>query len=154
QIRSECSRGDSSRQIAVGRGDDANIDRNGATASDSFELAFLKDAEQHNLRLDRNLADFVEEDRPHVRQFKAAAALLHCSRERSFLMAKEFRGNKRRGNRGAIHAEKRLARTSRPLVYGSCDQFLAGAGFTRYQYGGLSRSHFHDVREHSPKSWR
>ena len=56
-------------EIAVGRGDDARLERHLVVAADRAHLALLEHAQQLDLHLERHLADLVEEDR--------AAAGLH-----------------------------------------------------------------------------
>ena len=53
-------------QIDVGRGDDADVDLDRLHAAEPHELALLNDAQQLGLRLERDVADFVEEDRAAV----------------------------------------------------------------------------------------
>src|SRR2546423_11874053 len=55
-------------QIAVGRGDDADVDLDRLHAAEAHELALLDDTQQLRLRLERNVADLVEENGPLVRQ--------------------------------------------------------------------------------------
>jgi hypothetical protein len=51
-------------QVAVRGGDDAHVDAHRCAPSDALELALLQDTEQCDLRLHRQLADFVEEEGP------------------------------------------------------------------------------------------
>src|SRR4029077_16494858 len=55
-------------EIAVCRGDDANIGPNRLRPADAFEHALLQNAQQRNLRLRRQLSDLIEEDRARVRE--------------------------------------------------------------------------------------
>jgi len=57
------------------------------------EFAFLDYPQEGNLRLSGQLADFVQEYRAAFRQFKAALAALHRSRESTSLMAEKFGSN-------------------------------------------------------------
>ena len=50
-------------EIAVGRGDDARLERHLLVAADRAHLALLEHAQQLDLHLERHLADLVEEDR-------------------------------------------------------------------------------------------
>ena len=50
-------------EVAVGRGDDARLERHLLVAADRADLALLEDAQQLDLHLERHLADLVEEDR-------------------------------------------------------------------------------------------
>ena len=53
-------------QIDVGRGDDPDVDLDRLDAAEAHELALLDDAQQLGLRLERDVADLVEEDRALV----------------------------------------------------------------------------------------
>jgi hypothetical protein len=48
-----------------------------AAPAQSLDLTLLQDAQQRDQRIHLNLADFIEEDRPRVRQFKTPATLLN-----------------------------------------------------------------------------
>src|SRR5436190_2051102 len=61
-----------SAQIAMGRGDDADIGADRLPAANGGELALLQYAQQAGLRLGRHIADLVEEQR-------AAGGLLEAS---------------------------------------------------------------------------
>src|SRR6266513_3904663 len=50
-------------EIAVGRGDDADIDMNRPSAAQTFELLLLEHSEQLDLQFQRNFPHLVEEDR-------------------------------------------------------------------------------------------
>ncbi len=67
-------------QVAVGRGDHAHVDAQAARTADALELALLQHAQQLRLRLGRQLADLVEEQRAAVGQLEAATALLQPRR--------------------------------------------------------------------------
>src|SRR4029453_1450243 len=68
-------------QHPIGRGDDAYVDLHRAAASDRFELLLLQYAQQLDLHVQRQLADFVEEDRAPVGQLEAADAALERTSE-------------------------------------------------------------------------
>ena len=91
EIAAERARLDRRLQVAVRRGDDADVDANRCGPSDTLELALLQDAKQRDLRLHRQVADFVEEDGAAVRQLEAAEAPLRRAGERSFLVPKQLR---------------------------------------------------------------
>ena len=62
----------------------------GPRAAESFELTFLKHPEQLGLELQRQVADFVEEDRPAVGEFEASGPARDGSGESAFFVAEEF----------------------------------------------------------------
>ena len=53
-------------QVAVGGRDDAHVDGDLALAADPLERPVLEHAQQTHLRVERKLADLVEEERPAV----------------------------------------------------------------------------------------
>src|ERR1700686_269684 len=68
-------------EVAVSGGDDANIDLNRVAAAYRLKFAFLKDAQQLNLCLQRELSDFVQEDGAAIGQFEPAGPPLESSCE-------------------------------------------------------------------------
>src|SRR5580704_5696533 len=77
-------------QIAVGSCNYTDVDWNALSASDAFELMFLKHAQQGNLGFARHIADLVEENRPMVRDLEASRVPLISAGERAFLVTEEF----------------------------------------------------------------
>ena len=65
-------RATSRAQIAVGGGDDADVDAARDVLADAAQLPFLNDAQQLGLRARRQLADLVEEQRAAVRLLEDA----------------------------------------------------------------------------------
>jgi len=70
-------------QIAVCRGDDAHIHRNRFRPADPLEGLLLENAQEFYLRVGRQVADFVEEERALVGLLEAADAPLLSPRERA-----------------------------------------------------------------------
>ena len=61
QVLAEQALADQLAQVAVGRGDDAHVGADRRAAADRGVLALLQHAQQARLRLDRHVADLVEE---------------------------------------------------------------------------------------------
>src|SRR5580704_17690535 len=57
-------------QITGSRRDHANIHANGSWTAQPLELALLEDPEQLGLQIERQIANFVQEECGTVRQFK------------------------------------------------------------------------------------
>src|SRR5436853_2743273 len=93
------------------------------------------------------LADFIEKNGAGVRQLEAALPALQSAGECPLLMAKQFRGDEGRRNRGAIHCNESLAGTLRTLMYGAGNQFLPGTCFAGNQHRRVGWSDFHDAGE-------
>src|SRR5258705_9803185 len=90
QILPECSCGNRSLQVAVGRCQDADVRVNRVAVAHALDLAILKNAEQCDLGFRRQVADFVEENRATVGGFESPQASLQRAGERALLVAKEF----------------------------------------------------------------
>ena len=69
-------------EILVGRGDHSHIDRcRAAAAAQSLNLTLLEHPEQFGLQFQREVADFVEEQRAAVRGLKSPDGLRDSARE-------------------------------------------------------------------------
>ena len=66
---------DGSLKIGVGGGDHAHIDFSRARRSQSLDFAGFQDAQQFGLLTNRNVADFIKENRATVGQLEAAHAV-------------------------------------------------------------------------------
>src|SRR5437016_7258716 len=104
EVRAKCPVRNGGFEIAIRCRYYADIDFNGLRASDAFEFTFLQHPQECNLSVQRQLADFVEENGSSVRQFKSTEAALHRPGERALFVAKEF-GRHQRWARAA-HAHE------------------------------------------------
>ena len=148
EIAAERARLDRRLQVAVRGGDHAHVDANRCAPADTLELTLLQDAEQRDLGLHRQLADFVEEDGPAVRQLEATEAPLRRTGERPFLVAEELRRDQLARNGRAVHAHEGAGATRRPPMDRAGDEFLARAGLASDQHGGVGRGDLRHAREH------
>ena len=78
------------QQVAVGGGDDADIDPDRRLAADAVEFMLLQDVEQLGLDLGREFADLIEEDGAAVGELEAADAPGDGAREGPLLVAEEL----------------------------------------------------------------
>src|SRR5438093_5833554 len=152
EVGAKAARFDGKFEIAICGRNHPHVDGNRLAASDPFKLAFLKHPQQRDLSFDRELADFVQENRTAIGGFKAAQTTRQRSSERPFLVPEQFRRNQRRWNCGAVHANKGSRGTIRPLVYGAGHQLLAGSGLAQNQNGGIHRRHPGNLRQHRVQS--
>ncbi len=67
-------------QVAVRRGDDADVDAHGPLAADAHHFAVLHHAQQAHLRGEGELADLVEEQRAAVGLLEPALAARRARR--------------------------------------------------------------------------
>src|SRR5260370_40508173 len=77
-------------QIPVGRGYEPNVHLVSPSAAQALELLLLQDTQQFGLQGLRNIAHFVDEQRPSVRQFETANLLRYGSGERASLVAEKL----------------------------------------------------------------
>src|SRR6186997_1469999 len=94
-------------KVPVGRSDNPNIDMSGPGAAQALKVLLLKGTQQFGLEFQRDFANFIEEQRPLMRQFKPANLLREGSRKGTLLVAKELALQERSGNRGTIHHDER-----------------------------------------------
>ncbi len=149
QVFSEAAFGGHLLQVAVGGGDDADVDFGGVRAADAFEFALLQHAQKFDLNGRRNLADLVEKQRAAVGQFEAALAVGGGAGERAFHVAEEFAFNEIFGQRGAVGLDKGLVGAVAVVVDGVGDEFLAGAGFAADEHAGLAFGDLGDLVVHN-----
>ena len=62
QVLAELALGDALFQIDVGRGDDPDVDPRGTGLADRQDFALFQEPQETRLYVDRQIADFVEED--------------------------------------------------------------------------------------------
>ena len=63
EVLAELLRGDERREVAVGGGDDADVDAPVTRAADAADRSVVERAQQTRLQIQRQLADLVEEQR-------------------------------------------------------------------------------------------
>src|SRR5258708_38414376 len=90
EVRAKCSVCNGGFQIAISCRYYSDIDFNGLRAADAFEFTFLQYPQECNLSVQRQLADFVEENGSSVRQFKSTAAPLHRPARLVLFVANDF----------------------------------------------------------------
>jgi hypothetical protein len=78
------------------------------SSTHTLKFPLLKNTQKSGLRFRRNLADFIEKDRPSLGQFKPAETPLQRPRKGAFLVTKEFRADQGRRNRRAVYGDKSL----------------------------------------------
>src|SRR5262249_57336227 len=72
EIRAEAPLRDLLLEVAIRRGDHAHVDALGLRRADRLDLALLEHAQELHLRVERELADFVGEDRAAGGDLEAA----------------------------------------------------------------------------------
>src|SRR5262245_21995442 len=77
-------------QVAIGGGDDSDVDPRRPWTAKPIDLPFLKHTQQLRLQLERQLADLVEENRPAVGDLKAPGLRVVCASKGTPLAAEQF----------------------------------------------------------------
>ena len=90
QILAQMAVGDSLFGIFVGGGEHAHVHRRFHFAAETPDFVIFEHAQEFRLGRRRHLADFVEQQRAAMRQFKAADAAFGGARERAFLVPENF----------------------------------------------------------------
>src|SRR5256886_17682387 len=90
EVLAEAAGRDLLAQHAVGRGDDARVDRVRLAAAAAQALALLQRAQELHLDVRRDLGDLVEEERAAVGALEAAGARRDGAREGALLVAEEL----------------------------------------------------------------
>jgi hypothetical protein len=124
-------------QVAVGGGDDADVNLFGPLRAERLELALLQDTQQLRLQRRAHGADLVEEDGAAVSERELAFLGRRGARERAANVAEELRFEERFGNGGAIDPDQRHIALRAAIVNRARDQLLAGAGLAGDQHRAL-----------------
>src|SRR5215469_3657846 len=90
QILSKCPCSNRFLQIAVSRCQDTHIHPNWFIAADTLELPFLQNAQQGNLRLERQFSNLIEKDGTPLCQLELAQPTLQSPSEGAFLVPEQF----------------------------------------------------------------
>src|SRR5688500_2721887 len=100
EVLAKLTRGDAGAKVAVRGRDDAHVDVQPIRSADAPNLPGLEGAEELRLKLGRQLAQLVDEERAAVRLLEDARVRLHRPREGSLHVAEEL-GLEQRGRYGA-----------------------------------------------------
>src|SRR5262249_7289392 len=116
-----------------------------------LELPFLNRAKQLALELERNLADFVEEERAAISGLKPSGSIAHSAGERALYVTENLALEHLSRNRPAVHGDDRAVARKASLVNAPRDHFLACACFTLHEHARARRRHELDLLEHALK---
>ncbi len=123
-------------EVAVGGGDEADVNFDGGVGADAFDGAFGEGAEEFDLGGGVDFTDFVKEEGAAIGLFEAADAFLRGAGEGAFFVAEEFGFEELGGERGAVDDDEFGCGAAGEVVDGVGDDFLAGAGFALDEDGG------------------
>ena len=121
-------------EVTIGGGDHSGIDANRLRAAHALELLLLQHPQQLHLGLERQLPDFVQENRAAVGQLEAALLLLHRTGERPALMSKELALDQCGRQSAAIHLDHDRGLASAGAMQRACNQLLTCPGVAEQQH--------------------
>ena len=134
QVFAELAFGDALFEVGVGRRQHAHVHGLRAVLADRHDLALLEEAQQLGLHVERQVADFVEEQRAAGGGADQAGLIGHRAGERSAAMAEQLAvGELARGGR-AVVGQERGGAARRADVNRARDQLLAGAALAGDQH--------------------
>src|SRR5262249_14103705 len=123
-------------QIAVRRGDEADVDAHRLDAADALELALLQRAQEPPPHLDGGLAELDAEERAAVRELEAPRFAAHGAGERAALVAEELALDELLRDRRAIDLDEGLPASGRVIVQRAGDELLAGTALAGDEHRG------------------
>ncbi len=115
-------------EVAMGGGEDADIDGEDLVAADAGDDAFLEDAKELGLGGKGEVADLVEENGAALGLFESADAACDGAGEGAAFVSEEFGFEEGFGDGGAIDGDEGGLGAVAVLVEGAGDEFLAGTG--------------------------
>src|SRR5579863_7493897 len=109
-------------------GDEPDINLVSVVAAQPLEFPLLQNAQQLCLKLERDVADFIQEERALVGQFKTSRFLRDRPGECSFFMAEKFTLQEPERNRCTIQLDDSAIAAGAQIVDRAGDQLLASPG--------------------------
>ncbi len=138
QVLAERALGDHVAQVAVRRGDDADVDASHrAVGADLLQLAGFQEPQQQALHAQRHLADFVEEDGAAVGHLELARLVAIGAGEAALDVAEQLRLEQRFGQAGAVDGDDGARGARAALVDGVGDELLADAALAGDKHLGV-----------------
>ena len=135
-------------EIFISRGNAAEIDFDNLIAADARDLTLLQHAQQIGLRLQADIADFVEEYRATFGDFKFSLLAILRAGERALFVTKEFAFEQRLGERAAVNDDQGMEAAHAGRVNGAYHQLFPGPTLTGDQHIGVGGAHGFDGLEY------
>ncbi len=127
----------------MGGGDDPDVGADRRAPADRGVLALLQDPQQARLRLQRHVADLVQEQRAALRLLEAAGGAHGGAGEGPLLVAEQLGLDQFARDRRHVDRDERSLAPLAVIVQRTRDQFLAGPG--------LAGDHDGQVGAHQPR---
>ena len=145
QVLPERAVGDGALEIAVGGGNHTHVDVNRTRAAQALDLPLLQHAQQLDLNVARQFADFVEKNGGVVGDFESTDLPGRGAGVGPLLPPEQLALDQSLRNGGAVHPDHRAAGPRAPVVDGRRDQLLARAGLAEEQNRRAGRRHLLDL---------
>ena len=117
----------------------------GPGASQPLEFSFLEHTQQLGLKLQRNIADLVEEYRTAVRQLEAADALCNGASERAFLVSEQLAFEQACRYSRAVELDEGVRAAKAEIVDRARDQFFSRPRLAVDEHGRIGGRHGLDL---------
>ncbi len=121
-------------QIAVGGGEDPEVDHLRLVFADAADDAVLEDAQQLDLERQRRVVDLVQEHRPARGPRELTFVRAHRTGERPLGVAEQLRFDEIVGDRGAVDRNEAARPSRRPFVQQARRDLLARPGLAGQQH--------------------
>src|SRR2546427_553387 len=130
---------DEASEVAVRRGDQADVDLARPGAADTLELLLLEDPEELWLEFQRDLPHLIEEERAAMGHLEASDLLRDGPGEGTPLVTEELTLEEPRGDGRAVDLDEGSLAAAASVVDGARDQFLPRAGLAEDERGRVGR---------------
>jgi hypothetical protein len=139
EILSKRSVGDHSREIRIGRRNDADVYLDRLRVADALELPLLQDAQQLHLQRHAHRPDFIEEERAPMRLFDLPLSGPDGARERAARVAEELRLEEVFGNGAAVDRHEPVRASWTGVMDGAAHDLFPAARLAGDQDGARCR---------------
>ena len=142
QILAETAFFDSQRQVDIGGSHNSDVGFHHLAAANADKLAVFEHTQQSRLGREGQFADFIQEKRAFVGNFKIAFALANGTGECTFLVTKQFRVDGAFRDGAAVHGKVLSVLACAILVDDLRKYIFTCAALARDEHGGIGGSHF------------
>src|SRR5450631_2598478 len=146
--------GDALAKVAVRGRDQPDVDLDRGVRPDGLKGALLEDTQKLGLRRQRQLGDFVEEQRSSVGGLESAIPLLHRAGKSASLESKQLGLDQRLWKGTAVDRDERFAPSGASLVKQTRHQLLPCSAFAFDEDRGFTLRDHLDARLHPMHLWR
>ena len=141
QIFAEMSLGNLFGKIAVGGGNDTDVDLYRTCIANLDELAGFQDTQQLGLQVESHFTDLVKEDSAVVGLLEKSFRLLQSTRESACFMTEHLALQQVAAERRAVDSHKGFSAARTVLMDGLGEDFLSGACLACQQHGYIGLRH-------------